>query len=135
MLNDQFLMQEDFTKPFVYQGKTIKIKATNFRTFAQKNRTAIDEATVTELVDSYTAVKKGYAKEDVTQADDRVILVVTDENGENIYFDKDGNITKKHEGTLAYQLLRDIRETPEGFRVTDIYGIEDQIAPIETVAM
>ena len=134
MLNDQFLMQEDFTKPFIYQGKTIKIKATNFRTFAQKNRTAIDEATVTELVDSYTAVKKGYAKEDVTQADDRVILVVTDENGENIYFDKDGNITKKHEGTLAYQLLRDIRETAEGFRVTDIYGIEDQIAPIETVA-
>lgn len=134
MLNDQFLMQEDFTKPFIYQGKTIKIKATNFRTFAQKNRTAIDEATVTELVDSYTAVKKGYAKEDVTQADDRVILVVTDENGENIYFDKDGNITKKHEGNLAYQLLRDIRETAEGFRVTDIYGIEDQIAPIETVA-
>jgi predicted NAD-dependent protein-ADP-ribosyltransferase YbiA (DUF1768 family) len=134
MLNDQFLMQEDFTKPFIYQGKTIKIKATNFRTFAQKNRSAIDEATVTELVDSYTAVKKGYAKEDVTQADDRVILVVTDENGENIYFDKDGNITKKHEGTLAYQLLRDIRETAEGFRVTDIYGIEDQIAPIETVA-
>ena len=134
MLNDQFLMQEDFTKPFIYQGKTIKIKATNFRTFAQKNRTAIDEATVTELVDSYTAVKKGYAKEDVTQADDRVILVITDENGENIYFDKNGNITKKHEGNLAYQLLRDIRETPEGFRVTDIYGIEDQIAPIETVA-
>ena len=134
MLNDQFLMQEDFTKPFIYQGKTIKIKATNFRTFAQKNRTAIDEATVTELVDSYTAVKKGYAKEDVTQADDRVILVVTDENGKNIYFDKNGNITKKHEGNLAYQLLRDIRETPEGFRVTDIYGIEDQIAPIETVA-
>ena len=133
-INDQFLMQEDFTKPFVYQGKTIKVKATNLLEFAKKNPTGLDEATLSEVKFSVKQVRDKKAKENVTQAEERVLLVLTDENGENLYFDKDGNITKKHEGTLVYQLLRDIRETSDGYRVTDIYGIEDQIAPIATVA-
>ena len=133
-INDQFLMQEDFTKPFIYQGKTIKVKATNLLEFAKKNPTGLDEATLSEVKFSAKQVRDKKAKEGVTQAEERVLLVLTDENGENLYFDKDGNITKKHDGTLVYQLLRDIRETSDGYRVTDIYGIEDQIAPIETVA-
>ena len=133
-LSLEYSMQDSLTTPFTYQGKLIKVKATNLDEFVKRNPSAIDKATMDEVKTSRTLVKRGIAQEEVTQANERVLLVITDENGENIYFDKAGNITTKSEGRLVYQLMRDIRKTEDGYRVTDIYGREDQIAPVETVA-
>ena len=127
-------MHDNGVSPFKYQGKTIKVKATNLLEFSKKNPNALDEATLSEVKFSALQVKRGTAKEGVTQAEDRVILVLTDESGNDLYFDKDGNISDIVNGSLVYQVMRDIRLTSEGYRITDIYGIEDQIASVETVA-
>ena len=42
---------------------------------------------------SKTSKKNKTAKEGVTQANERVILVLTDENGAELYFDKKGDFT------------------------------------------
>ena len=133
-INDQYLMEEDLTKPFTYKGKLIKVKATNLETFVLKYQSAVDKATRDEVFFSAKQVKNKTAKEGVTQANERVILVLTDENGAELYFDKKGDFTVASQGQLAYQLLKDVRNTGDGYKVTNIYGNEELLASAETIA-
>ena len=133
-INDQYLMEEDLTKPFTYKGKLIKVKATNLETFVLKYQSAVDKATRDEVFFSAKQVKNKTAKEGVTQANERVILVLTDENGAELYFDKKGDFTVASQGQLAYQLLKDVRDTGDGYKVTNIYGKEELLASAETIA-
>lgn len=133
-LGNALNMSDPFAGDFVYQGKKIKVKATNLYAFQQQYFNQLDPTTQKEIKDSGALVALGRAKADVTQADKRVLLVVTDEAGENLYFDNDGNITTKENGKLVYQFMRDVRYTAKGYIVTDIYGQEEQLMPIEQYA-
>ena len=133
-INDQYLMEEDLTKPFTYKGKLIKVKATNLETFVLKYQSAIDKATLSEVTFSIKQVKNLTAKEGVTQANERVILVLTDETGAELYFDKKGDFTVASQGQLVYQLLKDVRNTGDGYKVTNIHGNEELLASAETIA-
>lgn len=134
ILGDALNMSGSITKEFVYQKQKIKVKATNLYAFSQQHFNELDPITQAELKNSalYTGLNRAQAN--VTQADKRVLLVITDENGKNIYFDEQGNITNKENGNLVYQFMRDVRKTAKGYTVTDIYGKEEQLMPIDTYA-
>ena len=134
ILGDAFNMSDPFSGDFTYQGKKIKVKATNLYAFSQQHFNELDPTTQDEIRQSglFTAINR--AQEGVTQADKRVILVITDDTGENLYFDEEGNITSKGNGSMVYQFMRDVRKTPKGYTVTDIYGKEEQLMPVATYA-
>jgi hypothetical protein len=134
LLGDALNMADPFAGDFTYQGKKIKVKATNMYAFSQENFNDLDPTTQQEVKDSNFYTSSGRSKQGVTQIDKRVILVVTDEAGENLYFDQEGNITTKGNGTLVYQFMRDVRQTAKGYTVTDIYGAEEQLMPVEAYA-
>ena len=134
ILGTALSMSSDPIAPLVYQGKTIKVRATNLYGFSQTNYSDLDPTTQTELKTSQALVATGRTNANVTQADKRVILVVTDQADNVLYFDEDGNITDKGKGKPVYQFMRDVRKTPTGYVVTDIYGAEDQLMTPEVFA-
>ena len=132
-LSNAFYMVDPFTV-FKYQNKTIKVKATNLYAFAQTNASDLDPTTQKEINESDILVGKGVNLSSVTQSDKRVIMLITDQFGDVLYFDENGNITDKPNGKPVYQFMRDVRKTPTGYTVTDIYGIEEQMMPVDTYA-
>ena len=133
-LGDALSMQDPFDGEFTYQGKKVKVKATNLYAFAQQNFNDLDPTTQQEIKDSNFYTSTGRNQQGVTQIDKRVILVITDDAGQNLYFDTEGNLTTKGNGTLVYQFMRDVRQTSKGYSVTDIYGREEQLMPADTYA-
>jgi len=134
LLGDALSLADPFAGEFTYQGKQVKVKATNLYAFSQQNFNDLDPTTQKEIKDSNALVVKGRNIEGVTQTEGRVILVVTDQFGENLYFDQEGNLTTKGNGSLVYQFMRDVRETSTGYTVRDIYGKEEQLMSAETYA-
>jgi len=113
---------------FEYQEVQVKIKAQILSEFVRTNNINLLYAdTQNEYNRSVEIVTDSKQKEDVFQNNQRVILVLVDEAGENLYFDQDGNITTKENGQIFYQFLRAARKTNNGFTVKDIYNIEDQV--------
>ena len=133
-LNLAFNMHNPFDGDFVYQDEIIKVKAVNLYTFSQQHFNELDPQTQKEIKDSEGLRLSRRTQAGVSQTDQRVILVITNQSGENLYFDEEGNITNKSQGNLVYQFMRDVRKTPTGYVVTDIYGREDQLMPIEDYA-
>jgi len=134
ILGDALSMHDTFSGDFTYQGKKVKVKATNMYAFSQQNFNDLDPTTQKEIKDSNFFTTTGRNQSGVTQADKRVMLVITDQAGENLYFDQEGNITTKGNGSLVYQFMRDVRQTAKGYTVTDIYGKEEQLMPIDEYA-
>lgn len=133
VLDNAFLMQGGLGD-FKYQNRIIKIKATNLYAFSQTDFNLLDPTTQREIKDSNFMVNSGRAQGNVTQTNKRVILVISDEFGQTLYFDEEGNITDKSKGKPIYQFMRDVRKTGKGFTVTDIYGKEDQLMPVDVYA-
>ena len=68
------------------------------------------------------------AQANVTTPDKIFLMVISDKDGNQLFFDEKGNITTKElGGTLVYQFLREVRKEDGQYRVTDIYGKKDQI--------
>ena len=113
---------------FKYQGVTLTVKAQSLAGFIKNNEALLYGSTKEEIEESTKRVSLKATKQGVFQTKDRVILVLTDEFGENLFFDKDGNITTdKTNGKIIYQFLRAARKTKEGYTIRDIYNNEDQI--------
>lgn len=111
-------------KNLKYQGVSLKLKPVRLST---ANTQELSKASA-RLQDRQRRLKdSGQALPSVTTADKIFLMVVTDENGKNVYFDSEGNITTKEQGKIVYQYLRDVREENGKYRVMDIYGIEDQV--------
>ena len=127
-------MHTSISEAFTYQGQQIKVKATNMYAFAQEYGQQLDPLTQEEINESRILVGINRNKRAVTQIDKRVMLVITDAAGEPLYFDSEGNLTTKNNGTLVYQFMRDIRKIPGGYTVTDIYGKEEQLMPTDLFA-
>ena len=134
VLGNALSMDDSFLGDFEYQGEKIKVKATNLYAFSQQHFNELDPTTKTEIKNSSFLVSTGRNQMGVSQTDQRVILVITNGAGENLYFDKTGNITTKENGNLVYQFLRDVRQTSKGYSVTDIYGREEQLMSVDVYA-
>ena len=126
--------QSGVVGPFIYQGSDIMLKAVNADTFTDpntkegsKNLAKLDTQTQKDFAKSRKMMAEGKAKASVTQINERVLLIVTDSQGNPISFDKDGKITAKEEGRYVFQFLRDIKKKNGKFQIKDIYGIADTV--------
>jgi exodeoxyribonuclease-5 len=107
-----------------YQGKRLKLKTIVLNRLPEAQQTNYTRS----IIAQYNAMAaKGTDLDNVTPPSQQLALVITDEKGAFVYFDLEGNVSDKDNGNLVYQLVRDVRKDGSRYRVTDIYGIEDQI--------
>ena len=112
-----------------YQGKKLKLKALPLTEIDQDQ---LDSFTRELIVRSRSIKKTAKTAEGVTPADEQVLLVLSDEGGNFIYFSEDGSIsTKADGGRLVYQFLRDVRKEGNKYSVSNIYGYKSVLSPAE----
>jgi hypothetical protein len=112
-------------KELIYQDTVIKLKPTKL---SEIDPEVLDKTTKRLLNRAGYLIGTGQAQPNVTTPDEIFLMVLTNNKGEQLFFDEKGNITSKElGGTLVYQFLRDVRKEGKTYRVTDIYGKQDQI--------
>lgn len=115
-----------------YQGKFLRYKVVNLKDFPRDERTKQTDDLIGKMIgiSREETVSRG-----ITPIDELFALVVTDESGDTIYFDQQGNITTKDKGGKpVYQMMRDVRLENGRYSVKDIYNQEDQIISPEDAA-
>jgi alkylated DNA repair dioxygenase AlkB len=139
----QIQAMSDTTDGVIYEGKKLMFRAENLDLFARgKNLDMLDKETRTEIAASRTIrdnIKTGKTKKEnvnpnIAQVDQRVILILTDEFGSNIYVDNEGKLTDSEKGKLVYQFMRTVRKDGSKYTVKDIYNKEDQVLSPEEFA-
>lgn len=109
----------------VYQGQEITLVpvALNKMPDAQMTKETSDL-----LVRMNSINKDGTGTGNVSLPSEVFMLVVSDKQGNPLYFDEDGNITTKENGKYVYQTLREVRQDGSGkYIVTNMYGKENKI--------
>jgi predicted NAD-dependent protein-ADP-ribosyltransferase YbiA (DUF1768 family) len=134
----------DPTNGVVIDGNRLMFKASNLDQFATgPNYSLLDADTLKQIVESRSIRKKLKEKKikqedidpNIAQVEQRVILVVTNEFGQTMYFDDNGDITTKENGKPIYQFLRVARKTNDGkYTVRDIYNKADQVLNPQQIA-
>ncbi len=120
---------EDLDSDVVFQGKTLKLKTILLSKLSSDDRTNYSNT----FVQRANSIKN--PDPNVKKPNEIVALVITDEKGNYIYFDNNGNITTKDKGgRIVYQMMRDARKEKGKYRVTDIYGRTDQIQTPQQLA-
>jgi hypothetical protein len=130
-INDEMKrdLDRDLNTDFVFQGKTLKLKTILLSKLSVNDRTEYSN----NFVKRANSIQNPDPK--VKKPNEIVALVVTDEKGNYIYFDNNGNVsTKEKGGRVVYQMMRDARKEGNKYRVTDIYGRTDQIQTPEQIA-
>lgn len=115
-----------------YQGKFLRYKVVNLKDFPRDERT--------KQTDDLIGTMVGIPREEtisrgITPIDELFALIITDEAGNTIYFDQQGNVTtKQNGGKPVYQMMRDVRLENGRYSVKDIYNQENQIISPEDAA-
>ena len=117
----------------VYQGKRLVFKAITLSEYATpQNLKYLDKSTQSEINKSNAIVDtKLEVSEDIKQANQRVILLISDDKGNTLYFDEEGNITTAELGKPVYQFMRTIREKNGEYSATNMYNTEDLLISVE----
>jgi hypothetical protein len=123
-------MEED-VYTVMYQGKKLMFKPFILNDFFTKNESLLDPTTITEVKDSRHLSSQGKNQKNVIQADEKIILVITDTNGKFLYFDKDGNLAET--GKIVYQFMRNASVENNKIVVKDFYGKAITIQSAETI--
>ena len=130
---------------FTYQGVPVRLTAVNLNDFTRldddvtrANLKKLDSTSQQEIATSRTLQRQGKTRPDVTQVNNRAIMILTDVDGNALSFDNEANIVDAADadGKFVFQFMRDIKKDKNGnFEIKDIYGIEDRIATPEVIAM
>lgn len=115
----------------VYQGKTIKLKPMKVWDIPAEQR---DSHTNSQMQQGARMIKDGTHKPEVTRADERLALVVTDQYGRPLSFDEEGNIVETG-GKWVYQFLRTIRKVGDRYTAKGMYNTDSQVLSPELIAM
>jgi hypothetical protein len=119
-------------KELIYQDTILKLKPTRL---SEIDPETLDKTTKRLLNRAGFLIGTGQAQPNVTTPDKIFLMVVTDNAGNQLFFDEKGDITTKElGGTLVYQFLREVRKESGKYRVTDIYGRRDQIMDPSIIA-
>ena len=111
-------------------GVNLKLKVIPLDRLSSNDRTNYSNA----IVARQNAIISQGSENKATPVSEQFALVLSDTSGAFVYFTKDGRVSTKDEGgRLVYQMLRDVRLENGKYRVTDIYGIEDQIMSPEDI--
>ena len=112
-------------KELIYQDTILKLKPVRL---SDVDPETLDKTTKRLMNRAGFLIGAGKAQANVTTPDKIFLMVITDNEGNQLFFDEKGNITTKElGGTLVYQFLREVRKEGSDYRVTDIYGKRDQI--------
>jgi hypothetical protein len=112
------------------QTKTLKLKFVRFDAFVTDSQTRdlLPTSVQQEAIESFARLKRGDARKEVTQANERVIAIIADEFGQPVFFTEDGSYAEsRNDGKVVFQFLRDVRTDKSGTKITDIYGKEERI--------
>jgi hypothetical protein len=123
-INDVFSGSETVVDDITYKGVKLRLKGVKI---LDVDRSDLDKTTLRSLDKGTFAEFEGFQKESITPVNERILMVVTDQYGNNLYFDEEGDFTTKEKGTLVYQFLRDVRKTMDGYAVTNMYGYDNSI--------
>ena len=119
-------------KELIYQDTILKLKPIKL---ADIDPETLDKTTKRLFNRAGFLITSGKAQPNVTTPDKIFLMVITDNDGNQLFFDEKGNITTKElGGTLVYQFLREVRKEGSDYRVTDIYGKRDQIMDPSIIA-
>jgi len=111
-------------------GVNLKLKVIPLDRLSSNDRTNYSNT----IVARQNAIISQGSENKATPVSEQFALVLSDTSGAFVYFTKDGRVSTKDEGgRIVYQMLRDVRLENGKYRVTDIYGIEDQIMSPEDI--
>ena len=131
-IKDQLTNNESILTGLEYEGTKLALKAVKVIDIERSQRDAYTDAIIGR---SAGMMKEGTAKSTVTQANQLVAVVMSDTDGNELYFDKDGKLTTKEEGKLIYQLVRDVKVKDGRYTVSNIYGKGSQIISPSIIAL
>lgn len=115
----------DINATINYQGKFLRLKVVNLKDFPRDERTQQTDDLIGKMIG---IGEEESIKNDVTPISQLFALMLTDDNGNTIYFNQQGDVTTKEKGGKpVYQMMRDVRLQNGKYTVRDIYNKEDQI--------
>lgn len=119
-------------KEVIYQDKILKLKPVRI---TEINPRSLDKTTKA-LLEKGAAINVGGKNQAyVTPLNEIFLMVISDNNGELLYFTEDGNITTENKGgRLVYQFLRDARKEGKKIKITNMYGYADTILDSAAIA-
>jgi hypothetical protein len=117
-----------------YQGKTLRLKVQDVVGFRKEYSDKLRKNDEESLKRSSAILAQGSKLGDVIPINAQSLLVITDDNGNFLYFDKDGNITDEANGNIVYQFLRPVRKDGKEYTVTNVYTTESSVATPEQIA-
>jgi hypothetical protein len=119
-------------KSIMYQNKKLSLKPIRLSDIPAE---MLDKSTARLLNRALYLNKINKAQANVTTPDELFLMIITDQEGQPIYFSENGDISTMEEGgKLVYQFLREVRKDSKGYRVTDIYGKTDTILSPRAIA-
>jgi len=140
-ISNKISLQDNVTAYPKYQGVNIRLKATNLGDFTNNNNNnynGLDGITQKSIRDSRSRIKKGNAQKGVAQVNDRVIMLITDEQGQPLRFNHEtGDIVPYNDskGKFAFQEMRVVRKTgTNSYSLRDIYNMEDKTLSSDDIA-
>jgi len=119
-------------KSIIYQNKKLNLKPIKLSDIPAE---MLDKSTARLLNRALYLNRINKAQANVTTPDELFLMIITDQDGQPIYFSENGDISTMEEGgKLVYQFLREVRKDSKGYRVTDIYGKTDTILSPRAIA-
>tara|TARA_R110001592_G_scaffold76455_1_gene230712 strand:- start:4988 stop:16087 length:11100 start_codon:yes stop_codon:yes gene_type:complete len=124
-----------------YQGINIRLKATNLSgfvngTFDPKKLDSTTQKEIARSLDIQNPNTQGAPQAGVDQIQDRVIVLITDEQGNPLSFDSNGDVVSSESpnGKYAFQLMRSIRKSGNTYSIRDIYNKKEQVLNASEIA-
>jgi hypothetical protein len=114
-----------------FQGRVIKL--TPFKS-VELDQSKLDNYTKKLIIRSLSITKAGTQKENVTPTQNIISLVITDQDGNPLFFDEEGNITTAENGKIIQQFMRDVRLDKGKYQVTNVYGDKTNVQSPTVIA-
>jgi hypothetical protein len=114
-----------------FQGRVIKL--TPFKSI-ELDQSKLDNYSKKLITRSLSITKAGTQKEGVTPTQNIISLVITDQEGNPLFFDEEGNITTAENGKIIQQFMRDVRLDKGKYEVTNVYGTKSNITSPAAIA-
>ena len=119
----------------VYDGVKLHFKSITLSAYDKpENQKYLDADTKALIAKSASIIDQGTAPKDVVQITELPILLLSDIDGNVLYFDNNGNITTEDSGKPVYQFMRTVRKEGNTFSVTNRYNTEDLLITPEDFA-
>ena len=103
----------------VYQGKSIALKAMKLVDIPVDQ---LDKHTKSIIAKGRSIEAQGTSRKEVIPVNDRMVLVISDTDGNPLYFDQEGNIVENaKDGKQVFQFIRPVRFDGKRYRATGLY--------------